>query len=194
MSALIECRKYLTGYVRGISMLFGAHHNSPTLIGRAGPNMNIFQIYSTSPARKFYVCTIPLQGGRTAFMKVQYELSENEAIVICDPEKFLLLWETSNIHTDIIANKNNWEKDYKFHSAEQGFSHGIKNPVPLPSIGFTKPFRFRGFSNGISRTIWLMHYNAAFIPFLCPRDGAEDFNFACGTGHRCLQKDDFPFD
>lgn len=56
--------------------------------------------------------------------------------------------------------------DYKYMYAVEGFSHGIKNPVPLATINMgiidNKPFI--SFTDGITRTIWLIANHALAFP------------------------------
>jgi len=52
-------------------------------------------------------------------------------------------------------------KDYKYLSAGRGFAHGLVNPVPLPDIDF---FNGIGFTDGITRTMWLISNGAQAFP------------------------------
>ncbi len=88
------------------------------------------------------------------------------------------------VEVDILRrlwSRNQWDKrshyanacedvlrqDYKFHYAEEGFSHGKCNPVPVARIGilYFEDLPYVGFSNGITRTIWLIANDFKIIPF-----------------------------
>lgn len=53
------------------------------------------------------------------------------------------------------------DRDYKYPSAVRGFTHGGANPVPLADIVFLKGI---GFTNGITRTLWLIRNGAQSFP------------------------------
>lgn len=51
--------------------------------------------------------------------------------------------------------------DYKYHRAVEGFARGEENPVPLADVCFEKGLSF---TNGITRTFWLLANNVAAFP------------------------------
>jgi hypothetical protein len=66
-------------------------------------------------------------------------------------------------------------RDYKFHHAENGFSRGLGDPVPLAELGSGRyPGRSVDFSNGVTRTIWLIANEASFFPVLVRSNDAEN--------------------
>lgn len=113
-----------------------------------------------------------------------------EKIIIVDSNMFLELWKNDSNNSKIMLARGNeaiWRNDYKFHHAEKGFSHGISNPVPLAYVHcylseFYEKFSIRllnylvgkkhsitkrpycAFSNGITRTIWLLANGAKCFP------------------------------
>lgn len=120
---------------------------------------------------------------------------ENHSIVEVDTRFFLELWraDTYQAHKTIAqGSPETWAHDDKFKHAEAGFSCGESNPVPLAYINceirdeemdvweryFIFFRRFKGrkvvsripyitFTDGITRTIWLMTRNAPYFPVLC---------------------------
>jgi hypothetical protein len=142
------------------------------------------------------VFQVPTTERGDVFMRIsRTNYGNNErAVVEVDGDKFLSLWrsEPYSIHADIAhGTPLTWEKDYKFHHAEDGFSRGPENPVPLATVTcevhkeklpiwekhfffFKKKVGYReletpyvAFSNGITRTIWLMTFGAKIFPVEC---------------------------
>lgn len=72
-------------------------------------------------------------------------------------------------------NEANWRRFRKFPEAERCFSWGITNPVSLALSGCyqTKSGNFgSGFSNGVTRTIWLLANGAKEFPVLSFENGS----------------------
>ena len=106
---------------------------------------------------------------------------EDQFVVIVESNRFLQLWRNSDYgaHKDVAhGNPESWQRDYKFKDAEEGFSKGIVNPVPLADVSCyldTRQTFFRGvqkkwcvgFTNGITRTIYLLTHGAKSFPVLC---------------------------
>lgn len=116
-------------------------------------------------------------------------------------KKFLALWrsEPDSIHSDVsMGSAETWVNDRKYDDAVQGFSHGFKNSVPVADIVcqeyleknyiyerkyfvFKKLIRveetminYVAFTNGITRTIWLLVQGAKYFPVkCCSKDGAN---------------------
>lgn len=141
--------------------------------------------------------------------------NDRNSVVIVDAAKFLELWraDTSGLHRDIaMQSVDEWPDDRKFKDAEEGFSHGRANPVPLADIScYTKRFqsqerRFWGllpasrevkavtivaFTNGITRTIWLLSHECPAFPVRCDSVEAETLFAAAGIpGSRCITVDE----
>jgi len=59
-------------------------------------------------------------------------------------------------------------RDRKFAGAEEGFRVSQSNPVPLAEVGFSdREGRAVGFTNGITRTMWLLVQGASSFPVEC---------------------------
>ena len=75
--------------------------------------------------------------------------------------------------------------DHKYEHAADGFSHGFKNPVPLAEVeAWRHNGKVRiGFSNGITRTFWLIANRAPAFPIeVHSLESAELLHRAVGFG------------
>lgn len=137
------------------------------------------------------VFTVPLPYRNPVFMSVDVnEYSrEHYGIVIVDAEKFLHLWrsELRSIHSAVAnGSPETWSNDYKYKYAVDGFAWGRKNPVPLADISYgieTQPIishrflcfgrtehkeiHYISFTDGITRTIWLLTQGCTAFPIKC---------------------------
>ncbi|MBI5936608.1 MAG: hypothetical protein HY850_02040 [Betaproteobacteria bacterium] len=132
-------------------------------------------------------------------MKVTDYNKDKSGIVIVDSEKFLELWrnEPYSIHSaEANGNPQLWPQDRKYELAAKGFSHGQGNPVPLAYVShgvatraivsykflwFGKnvhyeEFHHIGFTNGITRTIWLLSQGCTAFPIECEMPGARQLH------------------
>lgn len=112
---------------------------------------------------------------------------DRRGIVIVDAEKFLAAWKAYPFYKEPVSlmDEQGWRQDYKFESAKDGFSHGIENPVPLANIGVHPPRGENGctsvaFTNGITRTIWLLANGASAFPIECSAAEAAALHAAAG--------------
>lgn len=139
----------------------------------------------------FYVDT--LDRGRMYMSAESNEYNDaHKSIVFVDSNKFLKLWQNDPARQETKlahGNKEIWEADYKFQDAEKGFSYGIENPVPLayPSCEVSSEFGpHSGFTNGITRTIWLLAQGASSFPVEASNQCAINFNKYAGVGKEVL--------
>lgn len=153
---------------------------------------------------------IPISNGRTVYMSVEKSnyCNDERCVVLVDSNKFLELWrkEPYSIHTQqSMGTPSTWPNDYKYGHAERGFSFGIDNPVPLADINCgeatknhpiykrkflffrelidvkKEQFEYAAFTNGITRTIWLLANRAPFFPMECwAKNGSERLALASG--------------
>lgn len=133
--------------------------------------------------------------------------AERKAVVEVDAERFLDLWrQPLSSHRDIATgNASTWPSDYKYRWAEDGFAGGEENPVPLAEVScgrstsdlierrrhlffFTKQvviarkgLPWLGFTNGITRTIWLLANGAKVFPVECALDEADELQKLAGV-------------
>ncbi len=138
---------------------------------------------------------------------------DRSAIVMVDAERLLSLWRrtaSGRFPQDTVPFLSDWTDDYKFLSAEDGFSQGRANPVPLAHVTYhiqtrtSRVLRSRlgnwceieeaaecfGFINGITRTIWLFHYGAQAFPVVCSVDDANGLAKAAGRERDYVTKAD----
>jgi hypothetical protein len=130
------------------------------------------------------------------------------SVVEVDSAYFLELWRNDNdeAHLDVSqGSPETWVKDRKFHYAADGFACGESNPVPLAYVTcevrnevkhiwqrrflffreymgqqVTKRIPYVGFTNGITRTIWLLTYGAKYFPVMCRTDNADLLQLLAG--------------
>src|ERR687894_891158 len=152
------------------------------------------------------IFSVSLADRKPVFMCVAQTPYENEhrGVVIVDARKFLKLWRADPYkhHQEIATgNPQTWRQDRKFISATEGFSYGIKNPVPLPEVGYaevkilsvsykflrfgrheqTRHVRSVSFINGITRTIWLLSHGCEAFPVECPMPSALNLHWAASV-------------
>lgn len=156
---------------------------------------------------KSAVYEVALESCEFAYMRVDASNCRNDerVVVVVDAQRFLFHWRADrNGHHAAEANGNpsTWIHDYKFESAVDGFASGVANPVPLAYVGFSlKPDRHRSgssetmagdihalsstpvvsFTNGITRTFWLLVHGAPSFPVECSRSEAELLSRYCGV-------------
>lgn len=120
-------------------------------------------------------------------------MNDERAVVEVDAEKFLTLWrQPFSSHPEVASGTpETWPTDSKFHWSEKHFMEGRKNPVPLAQVScrivteqnpvWRRKFGiFKSlvsietiespslhFTDGITRTIWLLTFGAALFPVEC---------------------------
>lgn len=125
--------------------------------------------------------------------------NDESAVVEVDAAKFLALWRSHGSHSDVAhGTPETWPLDYKYAGAVDGFSHGRENPVPLADVEcweqeivvpvFLKRSIFHpkrqigterktipslGFTNGVTRTIWLLSHGVTVFPVRLSVKSAE---------------------
>lgn len=150
---------------------------------------------------KFVIFEVPLPNKPPVFMSVKSTPYNNEkrGVVVVDADKFLELWRSephSIHHKESHGNLQTWPSDRKYHHAVKGFSFGYDNPVPLAYVScgigtraiatykflfFGKSereekFHYVAFTNGITRTIWLLTQGCKAFPVECEMPGARELH------------------
>ena len=119
------------------------------------------------------IYAVPTSKAGVVFMRVIASNYRNDqrAVVVVDAQKFLAAWQRNPRSREPLAfaDEQGWRDDYKFEHAENGFSSGIENPVPLALIGINNADAGTAFSftNGYTRTIWLLANGASAFPVEC---------------------------
>lgn len=162
--------------------------------------------------RPSFIYEIPLADGSHAYMRVDPTnyLGEKRSVVIVDAAKFLAMWRACphSLHADVAAGSpETWRSDRKYEQAAKGFAEGVENPVPLAEVNFDtfthiepiyerwlwlfkrkagerqEDVPFVSFTNGVTRTIWLLANGAKEFPVECPSKEEAKFIYThCGVG------------
>jgi len=114
---------------------------------------------------------VPLPYRPPVFMRMDNPCSSNAQLVVVDAMKFWELWRRCiNPIEHPIANANPkiWLHDKKIHLAEDGFSRGRDNPVPLANVAFQNGYVT---VSDITRTIWLLAHGCKAFPVECDLPG-----------------------
>ena len=124
----------------------------------------------------------------SVFMRVNRTPYCNESrwVVIVDSERFLAAWQATPHERADLARQGleGWLSDYKYEDAAAGFSQGKENPVPLaqPSIWIDENgLAHIDFTNGITRTIWLLAAGAKAFPVECSTREAAKLQDTAGA-------------
>ncbi|NXZ90030.1 hypothetical protein HZI31_22850 [Serratia fonticola] len=106
---------------------------------------------------------ITLATGRTVWMSQKLSERSDYWLVLVEKQPFLQAWARANEHRHLaVGDETIWRQDRKFSEAEDGFSHGRENPVPLAECGGDYlveaglPALRLSIGNGMTRSIWLM--------------------------------------
>ncbi|HYD81584.1 MAG TPA: hypothetical protein VEC06_17410 [Paucimonas sp.] len=165
---------------------------------------------------QFLIFTVSLPNREPVFMSMEVSdyKRKHSGIVLVDSEKFLQLWRDDpyEAHADVaFGNPDTWPSDYKYAHAAKGFSYGYQNPVPLAEIShglgnrtvrtykflwFGKTERkelvpYVSFTNGITRTIWLLSQGCKAFPVDCDLRYARELHRhagLAGTGFYTLDE------
>lgn len=117
-----------------------------------------------------------------------------------DDDRFVVMLDAARFYREWIAASVLWKRngravapalkrdmplDYKYPDAARGFSHGLKNPVPLATAG-ANPDGFGSrlfFQNGVTRTFWLLANGVLAFPVeVFHRGSAERLHAIAGIG------------
>lgn len=125
------------------------------------------------------------------FMKTSIYNSDDSFVVHVDAEKFYQVWLESglrfkNNRSCDCVRRQDMPNDYKYHYAIEGFKEGYSNPVPLADIGIFElnGIDTIGFTNGVTRTFYLISNFAESFPILVRgKKYAEKMFQMIGVGH-----------
>jgi len=145
------------------------------------------------------VFQIPTSRGEVfMYEELSSYMNSERAVVEVDAEKFLNLWRQPFSSHPEVANgtPQTWPNDSKFHWPDEHFMEGLKNPVPLAQVSCRMVARqnplsqrkfglFKSlesietiqspsvhFTDGVTRTIWLLTFGAERFPVECPVEDA----------------------
>ncbi|MBQ9620130.1 MAG: hypothetical protein IJR44_06525 [Neisseriaceae bacterium] len=119
---------------------------------------------------------IPLEDGRVVYMCERFERGSAEIdahIVLLDTQKFINIWrhmpDTDQYQGIQKGNKSIWlspKTNRYIAMTNSHFADGKNNPVPLAWLNCSNLADGFYWTNGMTRTMWLLSYNAKFIPIL----------------------------
>ncbi|WP_104026903.1 plasmid fertility inhibition factor family protein [Vibrio jasicida] len=86
-------------------------------------------------------------------------------IVLVDRHRFESAWFKDGEHSHLSRGSiNSWRNDHKFNDMKHVFDGGIENPVPLALMRAEEQPKSVGFTDGVTRTIWLIANGAKYFP------------------------------
>lgn len=115
---------------------------------------------------RYPVWRVNVPGREDVYMCCPYSTDDGYVILV-DALKFNVGWLQSGPGlNDSCKLRSHMSADYKFHEAVIGFKHGIVNPVPLAEVSYLEWGRRSGirFTNGMTRTFWLLAHDAPAFP------------------------------
>jgi hypothetical protein len=143
------------------------------------------------------VFEVPLPNSDPVYMSMYLSefMFENFGIVIVDAQRFLRLWQADprgRQRNLAYGNPVTWPTDTKYRSVADVFAEGRENPVPLACVGFSsEETEYVTFTDGITRTIWLLTHGCAAIPVRCRASRARELFMAAaadGTSFHTLRE------
>ncbi|WP_322075473.1 plasmid fertility inhibition factor family protein [Burkholderia cenocepacia] len=136
---------------------------------------------------------VPMPDGTECFMCAKSGgLNEEKFVVHVDANAFYRTWLASapafpQQNSSDCVPRSRMPLDSKFKDAVEGFADSADSPVPLAEVrasseGSKGKVRI-GFTNGITRTYWLLANRAPAFPVeVLGRDAAELLHRSCGIG------------
>jgi len=144
------------------------------------------------------------------YMKLRRDESDAYAVVDLDAQRFLALWRAhpeSYTYDIACGTPATWPSDHKWPHAVDAFRPGRANPVPLAVVWLSPAFeRVRapwwpphwgrgtvvrdlgclgaGFTDGVTRTIWLLTHGATSFPVLISVESAIELHRLAGFAGR----------
>lgn len=119
-------------------------------------NLTLPNIVEINKDKVIWSLSVP--GQKDAYMSVRR--SDNYWVVYVNAELFYQHWLANK--RDHCVRRDLMQYDYKFSDAVRGFSHGRNNPVPLADISVYE--NRIGFTNGVTRTFWLLSNGCLCFP------------------------------
>ncbi len=126
----------------------------------------------TSINHKSAVWEIALANSQTCSMRCDFGAIDQQIyVVMVDALKFYYYWLISSLYEETLRRSNHcvlikdMPQDYKYKDAADGFAN-IESPVPLANIsaGYVDDRPCLGFTNGVTRTFWLLANGAKSFP------------------------------
>ncbi len=139
--------------------------------------------HATTDGRSIWRIDMP--GRRFVYMSSV----DKESVAVVNASRFYYYWLRQSVRQDrgspgACVTKAKMKCDYKYHYAEEGFSHGLANPVPVANIGcfLSNGEPYIGFTDGITRTFWLISNGCKAFPIDAGDvESAQLLNEFCGV-------------
>lgn len=137
------------------------------------PNWNIsYEICrnNQSPVEPILLFEIPIADNQVVYMEqaIYKRPFCDEYIVILDTQKFIHAWQQSKNDAIIpnyhLGDKQLWRNDSGFAETEAMFKRGKAHPHQVIHGVFYQDNDGIGFSDSITRTIWLLANDAEYLP------------------------------
>lgn len=143
---------------------------------------------------------VALPDGRVLHLSAELPSDDDVyAVVLVDAKRFLSLWRSPlSSHRDIATmDETTWPSDHKFLDAVAGFDCGRDNPVPLAEVSCSRMTNdvvrkrrrfwlwnetvivaragepYLGFTNGVTRTIFMLAGGVSAFPVKCAVSSAK---------------------
>lgn len=113
------------------------------------------------------------------------ELDDQFFVVHVDAQKFYYYWLLSSVNPSDRNRPNHcvllkdMPRDYKFHNAVNHFKDSQSNPIPL-ALAFADSYYgnpYIGFTDGVTRTMWLLVNGAKSFPIEVHSEGSAQHLF-----------------
>lgn len=136
------------------------------------------------------VWEVPTARAGPVYMDVSVTPHQNERryIVIVEARAFYALWKLSKGKSwgfdHLPAEPGEFPNMRKWEDQAQCWVHGRANPVPLATVGCSvRHGTGLGFSDGMTRTSWLLHHGASAFPVMAyEKESAHELNSLAGAG------------
>lgn len=120
---------------------------------------NIFEIVLANQTKVY------MQGSDDEFCKV----------VVIEARKFREQGKVNSQCAEILTDKISPYHLNKHRNAERAFAKSLNNPIPLATVSYRAKDNLCCFIDGATRTHFLLLNGAKYIPMLCTRERADDF-------------------
>jgi hypothetical protein len=147
---------------------------------------------------------VPIENGEvTMVFNAHRHQPDYCAVVWVEELPFRELWknEEAIIHLQAFGNPEIWRKEERFDKVGIGFGESKTRPMPMGLVHYEQYMRRTrrrsgfggkwdesyehvdsiGFTDGITRSIWLMSHGARFFPIRCTISGAEKLHDLAGA-------------
>lgn len=120
-------------------------------------------------------CVWKIQADKDAYMCVERTPFHNDRryIVVVEGAKFYQLWRRSPL--PVVQVRNLMTLDYKYRALDENFGNSASSPIPLAQVSCYPRDGRDGvyFTDGLTRTLWLLANHAKAFPVLLHDEGSS---------------------